>query len=96
MKKILGIVAILGIAVMTAINVNLSSNTNFSNLMLRNIEGVEINKLNIEALAEGEGTSTSGSMTEAEYARLGCKPTIRTTDRCKANNGLFYRFAIRI
>ena len=44
-KKILSIVAILGIAVMTAINVNLSSNTNFSNLMLRNIE----------ALADGEG-----------------------------------------
>ena len=86
MKMILGIVAILGIAIIIAIHVNFSSRINFSNILLQNIE----------ALAEGEGTSTSGSMTEAEYARLGCKPTIRTTDRCKANNGLFYRFAIRI
>jgi len=39
-KKILSIVAILGIAAIAAINVNLSSNTNFSNLLLRNIEAL--------------------------------------------------------
>lgn len=85
-KKILGIVAILGIATIIAIHVNFSSRINFSNTLLQNIE----------ALANGEVSSTSGRMTDAEYARLGCKPTIRTTDRCKANNGLVYRFAIRI
>ena len=84
-KKILSIVAILGIAVMTAINVNLSSNTNFSNLMLRNIE----------ALADGEG-GTPGSMTEAEFAKLGCRATVNPNDRCKANNGANYTFAVRI
>ena len=47
-KKILSIVAILGIAAIAAINVNLSSNTNFSNLLLRNIE----------ALASGELTGS--------------------------------------
>ena len=83
-KKILSIVAILGIAVMTAINVNLSSNTNFSNLMLRNIE----------ALASGE--LTPGSMTEAEFAKLGCRATVNPNDRCKANNGYNYTFAVRI
>ena len=85
-KKILGIVAILGIAIIIAIHVNFSSRINFSNILLQNIE----------ALADGEDTGSSGSMTEAEYARLGCKPTIWCTDRCKANNGLFYRFAIKI
>lgn len=84
-KKILSIVAILGIAVMTAINVNLSSNTNFSNLMLRNIV----------ALADGEG-GTPGSMTEAEFAKLGCRATVNPNDRCKANNGYNYTFAVRI
>lgn len=84
-KKILGIIAILGIAVMTAINVNLSSNTNFSNLMLQNIE----------ALADGEG-GTSGSMTEAEFAKLGCRATVDPMDKCKANNGYNYIFAVRI
>ena len=84
-KKILSIVAILGIAVMTAIKVNLSSNTNFSNLMLRNIE----------ALADGEG-GTPGSMTEAEFAKLGCRATVNPNDRCKANNGYNYTFAVRI
>lgn len=83
-KKILSIVAILGIAVMTAINVNLSSNTNFSNLLLRNIE----------ALASGE--LTPGSMTEAEFAKLGCRATVNPNDRCKANNGYNYTFAVRI
>lgn len=84
-KKILGVVAILGIAIMAAINVNLSSGTNFSNLLLRNIE----------ALADGEG-GTPGSMTEAEFARLGCRATVNPNDRCKANNGYNYTFAVRI
>ena len=84
-KKILGIVAVLGIAIMTAVNVNLSSGTNFSNLLLRNIE----------ALADGEG-GTPGSMTEAEFARLGCRATVNPNDRCKANNGYNYTFAVRI
>lgn len=84
-KKILGVVAILGIAIVTAIHTNFSSSTNFSNILLQNIE----------ALANGEG-GPSSSMTEAEYARLGCKPTIRIDDRCKANNGLVYYYAINI
>ena len=84
-KKILSIVAILGIAIIIAIHVNLSSNTNFSNLMLRNIE----------ALADGEG-GTPGSMTEAEFAKLGCRATVNPNDRCKANNGYNYTFAVRI
>ena len=81
-KKILSIVAILGIAAIAAINVNLSSNTNFSNLMLRNIE----------ALASGE--LTPGSMTEAEFAKLGCKATFDRKDKCKAKNGITYSWAL--
>ena len=82
-KKILSIVAILGIAAIAAINVNLSSNTNFSNLMLRNIE----------ALADGEG-GTPGSMTEAEFAKLGCKATFDRKDKCKAKNVITYSWAL--
>lgn len=81
-KKILGLVAVLGIAIMAAINVNLSSGTNFSNLLLRNIE----------ALADGEG-GTPGSMTEAEFAKLGCKANCDPQKHCDANNGKRYWFA---
>lgn len=81
-KKILGIVACLAIATMSAINVNLNAGTNFSNLLLRNIE----------ALADGEGT-TPGSMTEAEFAKLGCKANCDPMKYCYANNGYRYTFA---
>lgn len=50
---------------------------------------------NIEALADGEG-GTPGSMTEAEFAKLGCRATVNPNDRCKANNGYNYTFAVRI
>lgn len=44
---------------------------------------------NIEALAQ-----TEGAITEEEFEKLGCKATCDPDDRCKANNGKTYTFAL--
>ena len=91
-KKNFVLTFIIAIAIMGTLSINITLLKNdlqyslaLENLMLRNIE----------ALADGEG-GTPGSMTEAEFAKLGCRATVNPNDRCKANNGYNYTFAVRI
>lgn len=79
MKKNYFYISILIVILITSINFNFNTKSGSINDMML---------ANIEALADPE------VWTEAELAKLGCRPTVSYYDKCTLKNGQTMRYAL--